>query len=56
MTHLAMSEDLIHYKKLGRITDSRVDNRDVLLFPEKIGGKFVQLSRPMEWTGKEYGL
>ena len=53
LTHLAMSEDLIHYKKLGRITDSRVDNRDVLPFPEKIGGKFVQLFRPMEWTGKE---
>ena len=55
LTHLAISKDLIHFKKLGRITDSRYDDRDVILFPDKINGKFVKLSRPMEMIGKEYG-
>lgn len=54
-TSLAISKDLIHFKKLGRITDTRVDDRDVILFPDKINGKFVKLSRPMEYIGKEFG-
>lgn len=53
-TFLAMTKDFIHFKKLGRITDSRLDNRDVILFPEKVNGRYVLLSRPMEWTGSEY--
>ena len=51
VTHLAISRDLKSWKKLGRITDSRFDDRDVYIFPEKIGGRFVRLSRPMEWCG-----
>ncbi|MBO4572608.1 MAG: glycosidase [Clostridia bacterium] len=54
VTHLAVSRDLINWKKLGRITDSRFDDRDVYIFPEKINGKFVRLSRPMEWCGKGF--
>jgi predicted GH43/DUF377 family glycosyl hydrolase len=54
-THLAITKDFIHFKKLGRITDSRYDNRDVILFSEKVNGKYVLLSRPMEWVGPEYG-
>ena len=55
ITSLAISKDLIHFKKLGRITDSRYDDRDVILFPDKINGKYVKISRPMEMIGKEYG-
>jgi predicted GH43/DUF377 family glycosyl hydrolase len=55
LTHLAISKDLINYKRLGRITDSRLDNRDVILFPEKVNGKYVLLTRAMEWFGEEYG-
>lgn len=54
-TGLAISHDLIHFKKLGRITDYNLDNRDVILFPRKINGKFVRFERPVEYTGPEYG-
>lgn len=53
-THLAVSKDLINWKKLGRITDSRFDDRDVILFPERINGKYVKLSRAMNKCGKGY--
>ena len=46
VTYLACTKDFKSYKRLGRITDSRYDDRDVVLFPEKINGKFVMLSRP----------
>lgn len=54
LTHLAVSKDLIHWKKLGRITDPRFDDRDVVIFPEKVNGKYVMLSRGMERCGKGY--
>ena len=54
-TNLAVSKDLIHWKKLGRITDSRLDDRDAFIFPEKVNGKYVLLTRPMEMIGKEFG-
>ena len=54
-TGLAISKDLIHFKKLGRITDYNTDNRDVILFPRKINGKFYRLERPVEWVGEKYG-
>lgn len=53
-THLAVSKDLIHWKKLGRITDSRNDDRDVLLFPERINGKYVKISRAMNKCGEGF--
>lgn len=46
-TALAVSTDLRNFKKLGRITAFDYDNRDVILFPETIGGKFVRLERPV---------
>ncbi|MFA5629858.1 MAG: hypothetical protein WC958_06430 [Dehalococcoidales bacterium] len=46
-TALAISPDLKTFKKLGRITTFDYDNRDVILFPEKINGKFVRLERPV---------
>ncbi len=54
-TGLAISKDLKTFKKLGRITQNHLDNRDVILFPEKINGKFVMLHRPVEWVGEKYG-
>jgi len=53
-TGLAISKDLKSFKRAGRITIPDVDNRDVILFPEKIDGKYVRLERPMEYVGKEY--
>ncbi|MDI6452761.1 hypothetical protein [Peloplasma aerotolerans] len=54
-TGLAISKDLKTFKKLGRITPHDIDNRDVILFPEKINGEYVMLHRPVEWVGKDYG-
>jgi len=54
LTHLAITQNFVDYKKLGRITDSRSDDRDVIIFPEKIDSKYVKLSRPMNWYGKGY--
>ncbi len=55
VTHLAYTYDFKSFKKLGRITDSRFDNRDVIIFPEKVGGRYAMLSRPLEWKGEGYG-
>ncbi|MGM9764209.1 MAG: glycosidase, partial [Candidatus Cryptobacteroides sp.] len=42
------------YRRLGRLTSPVLDDRDVILFPEKVGGKFVLLHRPKEYIGAEY--
>ncbi len=52
---LLMSTDLKTFRRLGRITDPTLDDRDVILFPEKVGGRYVLLRRPMQWVGKKYG-
>lgn len=52
---LLLSDDLRTFRRLGRITRSGVDDRDVILFPEKIGGRYVMLHRPMQWVGPDYG-
>lgn len=52
---LALTKDFKSWLKLGRITDSNLDDRDVILFPEKINGKYAMLHRPKEWIGDEYG-
>lgn len=54
LTHLAVSKDLRNWKKLGPITDAHFDDRDVILFPETINGKFYLLSRGMERCGEGY--
>lgn len=53
---LAVTKDFKHYKKLGRITESSLDDRDVILFPEKINGKYVMMHRPKEYVGKAYNV
>ncbi len=54
LTHLAITKDFVTYKKLGRISNSTVDDRDVMIFPEKVNGKYVRLSRPLDWCGDGY--
>lgn len=46
ISYLAATKDFWHYKKLGRLTEAAVDDRDVFLFPEKIGGRYAMISRP----------
>lgn len=53
-TALAILESKTNLIRLGRITRSDVDDRDVILFPEKIGGKYCRLSRPVAWRGEGF--
>lgn len=53
-TGLLETKDFRNYRCLGPITKNDVDNRDVILFPEKIKGKYVMLHRPADWVGPKY--
>ncbi len=52
---IAVTSDLRNWIRLGPVTDARYDDRDAILFPEKIGQRFAMLHRPSAWTGPEYG-
>jgi len=54
-TGLALTRDFKTWIRAGRLTSPLVDDRDVILFPEKVGGKYVMLHRPMNWVGPDYG-
>lgn len=54
-TGLAITKDFKKIYRPGYLTDATVDDRDVIIFPEKINGKFVILHRPMDWIGEDYG-
>lgn len=53
-TGLLISPDLKSFTFAGMLTNPAFDDRDVIIFPEKIGGKYVTLHRPMEWCGDGY--
>jgi predicted GH43/DUF377 family glycosyl hydrolase len=52
---IAVSEDGINFKQLCYTTPPEIDDRDNALFPEKIGGRFALLRRPMQYVGAKYG-
>lgn len=54
-TGIARSTDLLHWEDLGRITPPDVDDRDCVLFPDRIGGRYAMLRRPMGYVGAEHG-
>ncbi len=49
-TALASTKDFINFKKHGVITPPFTNDRDVIIFPEKINGRYVMLHRPYYWT------
>ncbi|MFO0892703.1 MAG: hypothetical protein U0790_26615 [Isosphaeraceae bacterium] len=55
LTGLAMTKDFQTWIRAGWLTDPLLDDRDAILFPEKVGGKFVMMHRPLEWVGESYG-
>lgn len=55
-TGLAMTKDFKTFRRLGRITSPVLDDRDVILFPEKVNGKYVLMHRPKQYVGPEYGV
>lgn len=52
---IASSTDLVHWEQVCYTSEPGLDDRDHILFPEKINGKFALLRRPHKWTGPEYG-
>jgi predicted GH43/DUF377 family glycosyl hydrolase len=54
-TGMAVSKDLVHWDDLGLITPPEIDDRDCVLFPDKIGGRWAMLRRPMNYVGAAYG-
>lgn len=54
-TGLALTRDFKTWFRAGRLTNPTADDRDVYLFPEKIGGFYYMIHRPMNWTGPTYG-
>ncbi len=46
VTYLAATKDFRKYKRLGRLSEACVDDRDVVLFPEKINGRYGLITRP----------
>jgi len=53
-TALASTEDFKDFDRLGKITFRGADDKDVVLLPEMIKGKYFFLHRPNRWTGKKY--
>ncbi len=52
---IAVSEDRVQWRHLAWATGAEIDDRDVILYPEKIDGRFVLLRRPLQWVGPSYG-
>ena len=55
-TGLAMTKDFRSFRRLGRLTSPMLDDRDVILFPQKVGGRYAMLHRPKDWVGPSYGV
>jgi len=53
-TALARVKDFKSFERLGVITPYDADERDVVLFPEKIGGRYAAIHRPHNWVGLGY--
>lgn len=53
-TALAKVKDFEEFERLGIITPYDADERDVVLFPERISGRYAAIHRPANWFGPGY--
>ncbi len=53
-TGLLLTRDFKTFIRAGRMTDPLLDDRDVVLFPEKVNGQYVMMHRPLEWVGAKH--
>ena len=55
-TRIAAAEttDFSEFTRLGFITPYGTNQRDTVIFPEKINGKIAALHRPSDWIGSSY--
>jgi predicted GH43/DUF377 family glycosyl hydrolase len=49
-TILLSTKDFKKFERHGIMAPKNSDNRDVVLFPEKINGKYVMMHRPQRWS------
>jgi len=56
-TRIAVAEttDFVNFTRLGFLTPYGTNQRDTVIFPERINGKIAVLHRPAEWIGSSYG-
>ena len=54
-TGIAVSTDRVSWQHHCWATPAELDDRDVILFPEKIAGRFAILRRPAQFVGPKYG-
>lgn len=52
---IAESADGLHFRHRCYTTPADVDDRDNVLFPERIGGRYALLRRPLSYIGSGYG-
>ena len=52
---IAVSRDLINFEHVCFVTPSEIDDRDVILFPQKIKGRYALLRRPIRQARPEAG-
>ncbi len=50
-----VSKDFKKFTRFGTITPQDADERDTVLFPQRINGKIAALHRPSRWIGPDYG-
>ena len=53
---LATTNDFRNHIRLGIISSKGSDNKDLVLFSEKINQKYLVLHRPRNWVGSKFGV
>jgi predicted GH43/DUF377 family glycosyl hydrolase len=51
---IAVSTDRLHWRHHCWATPAEVDDRDVILFPERVGSSFVLLRRPLRFVSPDH--
>jgi len=49
-TALLKTKDFLSYENLGIISSPNSDNKDIVLFPRRINGRYYMLHRPNHWS------
>lgn len=52
---LAISHNRLQWQHLCWVSSPELDDRNVILFPEKVAGRFAVLRRPLQLVGPKYG-
>ena len=51
---IAVSQDRVHWRHYCWATPKEVDDRDVILFPETVGGRYAMLRRPLQFVSPDH--